>query len=281
MGEIRHGYSMAREALRQIGFMRVVLAGKLVESAGLLRSSEHTPVFVIGTGRSGTHWLGYSLGDHPEVSATIEAQPMFRWSVQMALNPDLEKQLFGKLALAYKWQLFRANSRFYLDKTHTNIWIAEKLQDAFPQALFVGIERNPYATVASMWKHKGVSAWHKRWRKFPVPNRFLGITPELAEIYDEIPFASQCAIRWVAHHDRMKELANALGDSLMVVSYESFAMNTEKSLHKLQQFLGLQRPIPVPDVKSDTLGKWKDQLSDEHVKQIESIVGFPPDSTTW
>ncbi len=55
------------------------------------------PIFVIGTGRSGTHWLGYSLGNHPEIRATIEVQPMFGLSTRMALNPALEMQLFEKL----------------------------------------------------------------------------------------------------------------------------------------------------------------------------------------
>jgi hypothetical protein len=38
------------------------------------------------TGRSGAHLLGYALENHPHVRATIEAQPMFRLSVTMALN---------------------------------------------------------------------------------------------------------------------------------------------------------------------------------------------------
>ena len=92
----------------------------------ILGVSATRPVFVIGTGRSGTHWLGYSLKDHPEIRATIEVQPMFRWSIRMAIDPALEKQLFGRLVLAYKWQLFKSAPRLYLDKTHPNIWIAEK-----------------------------------------------------------------------------------------------------------------------------------------------------------
>lgn len=170
------------------------------------------PVFVIGSGRSGTHWVGYSLGNHPEVHATIEVEPMFGWSSSMALNPALENQLLGKLVRAYKWQLLKSIPRLYLDKTHPNIWIAEKLKKAFPQALFAGIERNPYPTVASMLKHKGVLAWHKRWREFPIPNRFLGISLETAQVYDDIPLASKSAMRWVAHHDRMNVLKSTLGD---------------------------------------------------------------------
>lgn len=247
----------------------------------ILGVSTTRPVFVIGTGRSGTHWLGYSLRDHSEIRATIEVQPMFGWSTRMAIDPALEKQLFGRLVLAYKWQLLKSAPRLYLDKTHPNIWIAEKLKETFPRSLFVGIERNPYATVASMIKHCGVSAWHKRWREFPVPNRFLGITPELADKYDDIPFASQCAIRWVAHHNRMNTLRNTLGDDLMVISHESFVHNTERIIFELQQFLMLHEPIPIPVVKTDSLGKWKNQLSDEEIKQIQNIVGFPPDTNGY
>ena len=238
------------------------------------------PVFVIGTGRSGTHWLGYSLGAHPEVCATIETQPMFDLSTRMALNPELETTLFAKLVKAYKWQLFKSAPGLYLDKTHPNIWIAEKLKEAFPQALFIGIERNPFATVSSMKNHKGVSAWHARWKEFPIPNRFLGISTELAKTYESIPFAAQCALRWVAHHERLLELGNTLGDSLLVIRYESFMLNTAEVIDELKQFLGLQQPIPVPEVKEDSMDKWKSDLSEIEVQQIEEIVGFPPDTAT-
>lgn len=236
------------------------------------------PVFVIGTGRSGTHWLGYSLGDHPEVRATIEVEPIFGLSTRMALNQALEDRLFVQLVKAYRWQLLRTASKLYLDKTHPNIWIAEKLKTAFPQSLFLGIERNPYATVASMMKHKGVSAWHKRWREFPIPNRFLGITEELADGYDDIPFASQCAMRWVAHHNRMNELRDILGDDLLVISYEDFAHDTTNTIYQLKTFLELHKPIPAPRVESESLGKWKAQLSDAELTHVQDIVGFGPDT---
>ena len=245
----------------------------------LMGNSITRPVFVIGSGRSGTHWLGYSLGSHPEVRATVEVNPMFDLSTRMALNQALEKKLFWRLVMAYKWQLLKSAPRIYVDKTHPNIWIAEKLQRAFPNALFIGIERNPYATVASMMKHSGVSAWHRRWREFPVPNRFLGITSELANEYESIPFASQCAMRWLAHHNRMKELRKSLGDYLFVISYESFAHDTEQAINELKQFLGLHETIPVPEVKIESLSKWKNQLSDAEVDNIQNIVGFPPESS--
>ena len=234
-------------------------------------------VFVIGTGRSGTHWLGYTLRNHPEIRATIEGRPMFKLSTRMALNPTLEEKLFGRLLVAYKWQIFRSSPRLYLSKSHPNIWLVEKLKDAFPQSLYLGIERNPYATVASMIKHKKVSEWHLRWREFPIPNRFLGITSELKDTYESIPFASKCAMRWLAHHKRMIELKDILGDDLFIIYYEIFAQDTEKTIKQLQKFLGLNSPIPIPNVKTESLNKWKDQLSKEEIIQIQDVVGFPPE----
>jgi hypothetical protein len=244
----------------------------------IFKISTTSPVFVIGTGRSGTHWIGYCLGKHPDISATIEMQPMFDLSTKMALNQELEDKLFRRLVIAYKWQMLKTSHRIYLDKTHPNIWLAEKLKQAFPQARFIAIERNPYATVASMIKHKGVSAWHTRWREFPIPNRFLGITEELANSYDTIPLASRCAIRWLAHHNRINELRNILGESLLIMTYESLAHSTKETLNILQRFLGLQSPIPMPDIITESMHKWREQLSDTEIMQIHGIVGFKPDA---
>ena len=176
---------------------------------------------------------------------------MFGLSTQMAMNPGLEKRLYPQLVKAYKQELSKSAPKLYMDKSHPNIWLAEKLKASFPRALFIGIERNPYATVASMMKHKGVTAWHSRWREFPVPNRFLGISATEAEGYENIPIASQCAMRWLAHHSRMSRLENILG------------VNTSTAM---------------PDSSLESLHKRESQLSNEEIEQIKKIVGFSPDT---
>lgn len=203
---------------------------------------------------------------------------MFRLATRMAVDPRLEKKLFSKLVTTYRWQLFRSSPRLYLDKSHPNIWLAEKLKRVFPRALFVGIERNPYATVASMIQHPSVSAWHQRWRDLPVPNRFLGITPKMAKAYGDLPLAAKCALRWVAHHNRLCQLQSILDTSLLAISYETFAEDTREVIHELQRFLGLRQPIPLPKVKTDSLYKWERQLTDAQIDQVQEAVGFPPES---
>src|SRR3712207_6711549 len=46
------------------------------------------PIFVLGTGRSGTTWMGRILDSHAEIAASIERRRFFRLSTQMALDPD-------------------------------------------------------------------------------------------------------------------------------------------------------------------------------------------------
>jgi hypothetical protein len=137
-------------------------------------------IFVIGTGRSGTHWLGQILQAHPDIHVTVEAPPIFAWSTAMALDPRQSPVLLPQLIRQYEIEHAAVAPRHYADKSHPNIWHAEDLAARLPDAVFLGIQRNPFATVASMLEHAGVLAWHERWREFPVPNRFLGITLENA-----------------------------------------------------------------------------------------------------
>jgi hypothetical protein len=75
----------------------------------------------------------------------------------------------------------------------------------------------------------------------------------------------------------MKELEQSLGDSLMVISYEDFAYDPERTVQKLQNFLGFTKPIPVPDVKVESLDKWKSQLSPQEIQQISATIGISPE----
>lgn len=231
-------------------------------------------IFIIGTGRSGTHWLGYILKAHPDVRVTIEKSPMFDWVTRMALYPDSRVNLLPMLIRRYKIEYIRSVPRHYADKSHPNIWIADKLAEALPNALFVGIQRNPYATVASMLRHDGVLLWQKRWGEFPIPNQFLGITIENAEGYNDLPMSVKCALRWHAHKEQMVHLKNLLGSRLKIFHYEALIKNTEHELYDLRDFLQLTSPIPFPLIRSESLDKWKYELIPEVQNQIAEVVGI-------
>lgn len=205
-------------------------------------------IFILGTGRSGTHWIGYALANHPDIISSVEEQPMFDWSTKIALDPQKNYHLLTRLIWMYRWKMFRSRPKHFLDKSHPNIWIAEELNLAFNNPMFVGIERNPFANIASMIKHQGVSEWHHRWKEFSIPNRFLGIEEEMVTYYEDLPFASKCALRWLAHHKQMNRLRKTF--------------------------------LPIPEVKIESLNKWQENLSSTEIQQIAEIVGFEPNMVT-
>ena len=230
-------------------------------------------IFIIGSGRSGTHWLGYILKAHPDIRVTIEEEPQFGMATAMAVDARKKDELFPKLVQHYRFSHARVAPRHYADKSHPNIWLSEELAGVFPDAVFVGIQRNPYATVASMLKHYGVLAWHTWWKDFPIPNRFLGITASIADTYDSLPLAAKCALRWRAHAEQMRYLGSALKERLCVLSYENLILDTAWELARLTDFLNLDSSLPIPKVKRQSLDRWKQDLRPEDREAIDRIIG--------
>lgn len=243
-------------------------------------ASRSRMMLIVGTGRSGTHWVARILDSHEDVRATIETNPGFRWATRMALDPSARDRLFPRLAWYYRLQHYWSAPRHYVDKSHPNLWIVERLADTFGDALFLGIERNPYATVASMLRHRGVQKWHRRWRDFPVPNPFLGIAEEDARRYDSLGMAEKCAMRWKAHHEKMREAKAALGERLLIVEHEVLVRRTRATIRRIQDFMGLDGPIPVADADPSTLYKWQTRLSPEQVEAIRRVAAVDPEEVT-
>ena len=236
------------------------------------RRAPPAPVFILGTGRSGTHWLAESLGSEPALAVTLEVQPRFGWSTTMALDQRRRQDLLGRLINNYRLAQWWHAPRRLVDKAHPNIWLAESLLEAFPGASFLGIQRQVHATVASMVRCPPVMAWHRRWRDFPVPNRFLGISRAYAERYDSLSAVERCTLRWLAHRDRMRELRPILGDRLLVVCYEEMMDDVLATLERVASFIGFKRGSELPAVRSESRSKWQQVLSPEDVDAIDAIV---------
>ena len=233
-------------------------------------------IFVVGTGRSGTHWLGYIIGAHPDVVATVERPPIFPWVTQMALRPETVRALYPRLVRRYRHEHGAVLPKHYLDKSHPNIWIAELLAESLPEALFVGIRRDAFGTVNSMLQHEGVLSWIHRWREFPLPSRFLGVNRDSAEAYDALPLEAKCAVRWKAHVLQLAHLEGVLGDRLLVLDYESLQTEIATELSRISAFLGLATPIPLPHIKTRSLDRWRHELTEAQQRNIaDAIRSFP------
>jgi len=229
-------------------------------------------IFILGCGRSGTHWLGEILQAHPDIRVTFEPRVAFYAAARMAVDPRRKQLRLPWLLRWYRLQHAVSAPRHYADKTHPNLWLAEDLAHAFPEALFLGIQREARATVASMLEHPAIRMWHSSWRKLPLPNRFLGISEEVATEYADLSEAARFALRWRSHRDRMTELAGTLGNRLLVLHYEDLMDNTAARLEDLASFIKLGSPLPIPEVRRESLEKWRRILSPAQLEEIDRIA---------
>ncbi len=235
------------------------------------------PVFVLGCGRSGTTWLGELLNSHPEIEATVEKPEIFVLATTMAMLSHETTRRLPVLTRYYRQEIERVHPLRYADKSHPVIWFAELLARKFPQAQFVGIQRLPYPTIASMIRHDSVSNWTARWREFPIPNRFLGISVEMADKYADLSVAEKHALRWRTHAVRMCRLRKELGDRMHFLEYEQLHQNTSDELRRLAEFLDLNDDFPPPNVRKDSIDRWRNDLTDNDVERIRAITSIDPD----
>lgn len=238
----------------------------------MLGETDNPMIFVLGTGRSGTHWIAWILEEHPDIKAIIEKPPIFNWIVEMAINEAAEPILFPKLAQRYRAERSLASPRHLLDKSHPNLWIADRLAETFPNSHFLAVRRSVYGTVASMLQHTTVRRWVEQWEDLPVPNRFLGIGTDNVEAYRAMSVAGRCALRWLAHERRLDELQPRLGSGLLQIKYEDLHERTDEVLERLRGFLGLERPIPAPTIRRESKEKWRSELTERDIADIDDAL---------
>lgn len=222
-------------------------------------------IFVIGCDRSGTHWISYILKDHSQIYGTIEDPIVFSMVTKLALNTQKKDELYPKVVDFYQQQLKQNTSKHYMDKSHPNIWQAEALAKTFPNALFVGILRNPLETISSMKKHYVPTSWHDNWKKYPVPNMLLGINNENAVYYEQLSSIEKYIVQLKAHYWQMTKLERILGSKLFVIDYDNLVINNVSVLHKLTKFLGLSSPLVCKEIRNESLWKWKKNLTQKEI----------------
>jgi hypothetical protein len=227
-------------------------------------------ILIIGTGRSGTHWLAKILAKSGQIRVTFEPPKIFNHIMRASLG---QMDCLSEIVQLYRNEIKQTKKEGfieYADKSNPALWIAESLLLEIPKLRFIGIERSVYAYVASALKHGGMAYWVKQWRKFPIPNKFLGITKKLADKYDDLSLTQKLTMRWCENHHEMKRLKLIIGERLHFVKYEDLIQSPEYERDRLVKFLGLKISVIKPQVKS--LDKWRSELSKSQIIEINDIL---------
>ncbi|MBL0339645.1 MAG: sulfotransferase [Bacteroidetes bacterium] len=226
-----------------------------------------SPVFITGTGRSGSTILGLVLSMHPDVGFLNE--PKALWFVA---NPkddligsysngdalyfmnanDATPAISSNVKSIYSSYLQISSSKRIVDKFPEMIFRIEYLNTIFNNPKYLFLFRNPWSTIAStaIWSNQHTNvAKHEDW--WGVNNRKWNLLleqvvthdPHLSKYKKEIEkFVSQtdkAAVEWIATMNQGLKMMELFPEKIMPVKYEDLAGDPEKNLKAICDFIQL------------------------------------------
>ena len=237
------------------------------------------PIFVIGCSRSGTSLFINMFAHHEELANWTEASQIFELDYY---NPKIDHVKLGKDA--GKFTSFRIRAMFglftklkrkkrFANKHPQNSLRIQFIKAVFPDAIFIHIIRDGRAVIQSNYNRACRDKFRKSipFGNFPKPPRWRQ--------YMDLPLVYQFAHQWVDLVSYIRTDANThLNDrDYMEVKYEEFCRQPHRILKQIDLSCGLDpnkryyEKIPIV-FKSQNF-KWKKELSDIEINQIQSIIG--------
>ena len=207
------------------------------------------PVFVICTLRSGSTLLRVLLDSHSQIRSPHELHLRYvsvhfdqKWSERSMKELGLDTRAADYLLwdrILHR-ELTASRKSIIADKTPNNVFIVDRLREAWPDARFIFLLRHPGAIARSREKYKGEGA-------------------------DEL------IIKYVEALEAARQTYDG-----HTVRYEDLTANPERELRKICDFLGVPYEATMLDYGQFDHGRYKSGLGDWNEK-IKSGAIQPPE----
>lgn len=238
------------------------------------------PIFILGTGRSGTTVLGTILGLHRDVGYLNEPKALWQAALgdddligSFSPNPgryrmdakDAQPAKVRKLRNSYRAFLKLSLSKRVVDKYPELIFRDGLLDAAFPQAHKIILLRNGTDIVQSIAKwsdqHRKTNGsdksdwWGQDDRKWQSLVKQLVVTdPYFSAVHyvvsDLQDPADRAAVEWIVTMREAMRLKETRADWFLLVRYENLVTNPKKTLSEISDFCDLR-----PDKRMLAYGK--------------------------
>ena len=264
------------------------------------------PVFIIGAARSGTTMLGELISKHPDVAFWLE--PKYIWRYAKAHSEDDirsadEADRRTKNYIRKKFFKFteRKSKKRFVEKTPSNVFRISFINEIFPEALFVYIERDGRPVCLSAEKkwcsRPDKTAIYRRLFSFEIPMRdlfhytfafirdVLGriIAPKqgyiwgphfngIQEYRNTHSVIESCAKQWLESVNAAETALDKLDESRVYrVRYEDLLASPQTELKALFGFMDLDI-TKIPERVFDSIRNEKNDYTEEEREKLNKIL---------
>ncbi|MEB3342540.1 sulfotransferase [Okeania sp.] len=255
----------------------------------LLIPNLRRPIFIIGSPRSGTTFLGTCLGSLPEISYHFEpvaTKAAARYIYEKNWGITKGKWFYGSV---YSWLMrlhLDADLRF-AEKTPRNCFLIDFLATTFPEAQFIHIIRDGRDAALSHSKKPWLQAAQAKssqresggYPYGPYPRFWVEV--DRRQEFQETTDIHRCIWAWRRHTETaLGAFSNFRPEKYHELRYESLVNNPIEEGDRLLNYLGISSSqsrnlfhAVVSKARTDSIGNWKRELSEEQLQQIYLEAG--------
>jgi hypothetical protein len=233
---------------------------------------ETKSLFIVGTGRSGTHLLCETLDRFENAVDPLRGSENRDLLYTIALAA-IQHAKFPSYASQYYKSEIHGNTpaNIFIDQHHPNLFFTNELKQIDSTATFIYLYRPTVQIVASMLKHSGVLGWYKLAEQinYPIPNQYLGLHHNYTKL--TMPTWKLCALRALQH--LKKGLTLHRKGHVNWLDYRDLLEQPQEALRRClgRTYQALGDATVMPNMKAASLSKYKSVLSNQQITSIQII----------
>lgn len=255
----------------------------------MLRPNLRQPIFIVGSPRSGTTFLGSCIAELPEISYHFE--PVATKAAARYVHEDkwgtIKARWFYRTVYAWLMRLHFDGDLRFAEKTPRNCFLVDFLYRAFPNAQFIHIIRDGRDAALSHSKKPWLQAASaKSGKKEPGgylygPYARFWVEPERKYEFEKTSDIHRCIWAWRRHTETiLAQTANLPKSQYYELRYEALVTRPKEEAERLLGYLKIINPDSqnllhqeFARANSSSVGRWQQELSLEQLKQVETEAG--------
>lgn len=253
-----------------------------------IRPALERPIFIVGTPRSGTTFLGRCIGALSSVSYHFE--PMATKSaaeyVYTGVWSDAKAGRFYRFVYRNLLRLHLDGDLRFAEKTPRNCFLIPFLRRAFPDAQFVFIVRDGRDAALSHSKKPWLQEDGDT-SKFDTGSHQFGVYPRFwveagrREEFRTTSTFHRCVWAWRRHAEAALQTLDKVPEAAQCrLQYESFVQHPTREMRRLLEVLEVSNDeakraiqFATQNVHTDSVGAWREELTPEQRRVAAKEAG--------